>query len=214
VDDVRQIRFIYPPLLLATALAIALWIDPADNLHDIPERLYGQDPLGGVVSIALGSGVLLALGYVIGTIPIFVLRTYARIAGVPSYEAVLSPQYQAAARSKTGMTQEPHCPEALPYIAAALCHGELEGHLHSWIERRWNAMNLATHSATGLTVAWLIVHCGHIAAGSLWNAVVPVLVVTFVAMARYTWLDVRGMADLIAQRTERLTLPRESGHPR
>lgn len=199
--------------MLATATAIALWLDPANNLPDLPERLHNQstgDLGAGLLTAIAGAGALLSAGYVIGTIPVLVLRMLTRFFELRHPEAVLSPEFEAKVWLRLGGVPSGMREHFRPFLAAAFDHGLVGNGHRLWLERRWNAFNLGTHSATALALSLVLIHGCKVHPGAMWYCVVVVTMFMFLGAARNAWCDVRAMNDLLAQLPGQAGLPEQS----
>lgn len=207
MDAIRQIRFVYPPLVFASAVAIALRLDPKNHLKDITEALTSNGETA-IVAFVLGSSALLACGYVIGSIPIFILRAGANMLGGRHYESLVESSLHETVWRRLGGPPGRMAEDEVAYLAAAFNHIVVNDRMYGWLERRWNAFNIAMHTGAALVMAYAVVHYNDVNPGSRWDWCVLGLSVMFFILAGYTWRDVRIMTGLLV----RTTAPVQQGH--
>lgn len=198
MDAIRQIRFVYPPLVFASAVGIALWSAPEDYAGRVTDKFTANAAIA-LVTFVLGSGALLACGYVIGSLPIFLLRAGANILGTRHYESLIEDCDHERVWRRLGGVNGQLREDDRAYLAAAFNHVVVGDRMYEWLQRRWNAFNIAMHTAAALSMAIVVVYFTSVNAGAGWYWCASILVVMFGFLAHYTWLDVKAMTSLLAR---------------
>jgi hypothetical protein len=199
MDADRQIRFLYPPLFLLASLAWGLWLDPGRAVQDIVPADTLEHPASAIVAVVAGGGVVVAsLGFLINTIPWFLMRALAtRLKKLP-HEAFIAPDVLDSIRKILGYKGEAMANEAL-FLSATFDHSKLDKGIHAWILRRWNAFNLNASVAVGLGLALLLGARIGIHVGLEWGLTSAVAALMFATMAYWAWRDSMGMIEFQAR---------------
>src|SRR5688572_13346879 len=75
MDKDRQIRFLYPPLILIVSIMVGLHFDKCMSLSDILGDVWGPEKKVDNLTAVLGLGsFVLVFGFILGTVTIFLLR--------------------------------------------------------------------------------------------------------------------------------------------
>lgn len=151
MDRDRQIRFLYPPLIFISSIALGVFLDYPNSLSKTVFETLGNDNATSVVATLLGLGsVVLVLGYLIGTVTILLLRLlffWNRF----NYEFKLSEQtYDEIGRLIFKKENDAIGIKERMYAAVVFDHSHINDRIHSWIVRRWNAFMIASFSVVGL----------------------------------------------------------------
>jgi hypothetical protein len=155
MDKERQIRFLYPPLILLGALISGLYIDENTKLNLIVAQL-NIDDTKDIIAVIIGGGAsVLVIGYVIGAITITCLRIwYLRNKG--TYEFNYNQDFGDISEV---VLQDKHGPiensEKL-YAFVTYDHEFLPQNIHLWIQSRWNTFHTSANVVTSLTLSAFI----------------------------------------------------------
>ncbi len=156
MDPERQIRFSYPPLFLIASVLWGLKIDTAKSIGDIVPLALFKEPGSSFVTVVAGGGVLVvALGLLIGSISLVLLRSVVWLWNRQSHEAVLSPTALNKIRLILGY-RDLRTPRDTLFLAATFDHDRLVKPIYTWILRRWNAFNISSSSIVALGLALLL----------------------------------------------------------
>jgi hypothetical protein len=190
MDQDRQIRFVVPPFLLFLSMLWGSYLGGRD-LSSILAPETAREILGVLAATAVA---IVPLGFVISVLSITVLRLIAWLAGWPTYEAHLSPQAFARIWKQIGSPQVKD--EALTlYAVATYDHAFLKPDIHTWLFRRWNAFNVAAHSAVALFLAHAISPFFEIPQTTKWWASTVSLVALLLVNAAIAWRDTMRMLE-------------------
>ena len=137
MDTNKQIRFLYPPFFLLTSLFIGLWLDPLKSPIDyLPDYLMkgGAIELKSIIGLAGGGVIILAFGYLIGTISVFILTILFSLFG-KNYEACPSRQALYSIKRHFKISKDIKVKDL--NLSASFDHGMLSPKIHDWSQRRW-----------------------------------------------------------------------------
>jgi hypothetical protein len=200
MDEDRRIRFLVAPVLFLASLFWGAYY--ADTLSD----LHTDDFWSKLIEIIAASGVVvLAGGYVIGTISYFVLRLFFQCLngkGASFHEAALSrTAFQWLWEQKLKLEGKPNREQEL-FAVVAYDHGvlqkEKEG-VHRWLVRRWSGFNVAVNSICGLLLSFVAGWMLGVPLNCTWWAPVGVFIVLLVFVARWAWRDTMDMVEFMVQ---------------
>lgn len=197
----RQIRFLYPPILI---LAFLMWAIVEDSelklkvlalLSATPESLKGL--VGALVG---GSTAILIIGFVSGTVTFLTLRIIFAVFGCRTHEVPISENCRR--RIWTALMPSPVIEHRKILFATAYLHfGICSKEVADWIARRWNAFNLSANICFGIalvmaSVGWFeLLH----PASFWWFGVGAGALVLFFANAFFAWRDTMGMVTFCAE---------------
>lgn len=200
MDPERQIRFLYPPLFLIASVLWGLKIDTATSIGDIVPLALFKEPGTSIVTVVAGGGVLVvALGLLIGSISLVLLRSIVSLWNRQSHEAVLSPTALDTIQLILGY-RDVRTPRDVLFLAATFDHDRLPKPIHTWLLRRWNAFNISSSSIVALGLALLVGGRLGIQVGSEWFWTSLVFGTVFGATAVWAWRDTMGMIEFQARR--------------
>lgn len=201
----RQIRFLYPPILV---LAYFLWRFLEDergrsaicNLYRFAKQ---EDFVSGGITLALAAGTLVVvLGYLLGSITYFVMRLLAVVFGHRTHEATFN-------RTDRELIWQAVMPASVKYrredawLASVWVDASLAGRdIHEWTARRWNGFNLAANICMGIVLTFVAfaVFAGNWSVTKTWVAVGVIAEVGFGTIAVLAWKDTMGMIRFSAER--------------
>lgn len=199
LDPDRQMRFLYPSVFFLGSLLWGLHLDPTQSLSDVFPMVTLAGSLDRLVAVGATSGaVVIASGFVIGSLSILVLKAVFWFDGRP-YEAFLSRAGLDLIYGRVGMPGERKDADTL-FLSAILDHELLNERLHRWVFRRWSMFYVSTNSAMGLVLALGVGSYLGIAMSWAWVFQSIAAVALFVVIARWAWRDTMGMLDFQARR--------------
>jgi hypothetical protein len=192
MDEFRKVRFLYPPLVLAGAIALAFYFDPYESIQGRYFSSPGRDPTF-VWTILIGGGTgILAAGYVLGTASVVLLRLWPK----GYYDAAVLPQDRPTLWTRVGRHGSPESAQDLSAVAA-FDHGVLPAGLREWINRRWQAFNLSVHTTLALLLAFWIVQAAKLNPTSTWYWINSTLVLIFACHSYSAWMDTARMNSFL-----------------
>ncbi|HMK18051.1 MAG TPA: hypothetical protein VK492_07630 [Chitinophagaceae bacterium] len=159
MDKDRQIRFLYPPLIFLGSLALGFYLDKSVTIKSIVTAFPDIDKSLNVVLAILGAGsLILLLGYLLGTITVFLLKLAFKIKGKSyNYEELLSDRYYAAIGNIIlNEKDKPLKREDTLYAVCTFDHGFISPGVHQWIVRRWNAFFISLSSTVAIFSSFLV----------------------------------------------------------
>jgi hypothetical protein len=190
MDQDRQIRFAIPPFFLLASLLWGAYLGGVDL-----SPLLKPDTAKGVLGLLAAAAVaVVPLGFLISSASIFIMRCLAGILRKPTYEACLT---DAAYGEIWTWTESPLPKDAKKtlYAVATFDHEFLAPGIHTWLMRRWNAFNVAAHSALALFAAHAMAPYFHVPQTWRWWRWTAVLVVLLVYAAITAWRETMAMLE-------------------
>ena len=199
MDAERRIRFIIPPFFLVTSLIWGLVSNKTITL----DLILGVKSTGLIAMLAGGGVMVLPIGYLLGTITIFVLRSFFFLkrncwSGSESmyYEVPLSkPAYESICERIPQVDKLASRKNEL-FAGVTFDHDILKKKkvgVHKWIVRRWSAFNIAATSVTALIISLLTGWIFEIELKTEWWLPVLSLIVLFIYTAFVAWNEVKQM---------------------
>jgi hypothetical protein len=131
------------------------------------------------------------------------LRLLALIARIPTYEAVLMDSTFEHIWSQLKSTQAKDKKLTL-YAAATFDHELLAAGIHTWLLRRWNSFNVATHSIVALLLAHVLAPIFSIPQVWTWWASTAALVAVPLVNALFAWRETMRMIEFQSYRQQRV----------
>ena len=170
MDQERQIRFLYPPIIV---LCYFIWGFHYDNLgiqtiDQIIGLIKALQPYAGTLSAILAGGTLLVLiGFLLGTLTYaFARMTFfalgicfkknARLSG--THEVWLEQDSEEKIWNAV-MPSSVFRRHDILYATVWLDHNLAGKEIHSWVVRRWNAFNVSLNICFGIVVSMLLFFC-------------------------------------------------------
>jgi len=198
MDQDRQIRFVIPPFFLFASLLWGAHLGGRD-LSPIFSPQTAKEVLGLLAAAAVG---IVPMGFLIGTLSVTLLRGLALIARSPTYEARLSDStldhIWAQLQSKQAKDKK-----LTLYAAATFDHELLPAGIHTWIMRRWNSFNVATHSIVALMLAHAVAPIFSIPQVRAWWGSTLLLVGLLLVTALNAWRETMAMIEFQSHRRQR-----------
>jgi hypothetical protein len=194
MDLDRQIRFAIPPFFLFASL---LWGAHLAGCDLSP--FFKKDALG---LLAASAAAIVPIGFLIGTISVAVLRLIAKIAGRPTYEAVLS---DASLERIWGQLQSAQARDknVTLFAAATFDHELLAAGIHTWLLRRWNSFNVASHSFVALWLAHVAALMFHMPQVFWWWVSTVILNALLLVTALNAWRETMKMVEFQSYRQQK-----------
>jgi hypothetical protein len=208
MDENRRIRFLVAPMLFIASLLLGACLDPAWHnwIVKTPEISDWPKWIG---LIAGGGVVVLAAGYVFGTLTYFILRLLfcakaAMFGGARFHEVALSTRALLQVWETLGATPVEMSDQRRQELFAGVIfdHSVLwESHkgVHQWLFRRWNGFNTAINSLSGLILSFPV---GHHLIGiqytRAWLLLVGGFAAILVPVLVWAWRDTMKMVEFMA----------------
>jgi hypothetical protein len=198
MDQDRQIRFAVPPFLFFASL---LW---GAHLAGWPlNAIFAAGYKDGVIEVvAGGAAATVAAGYLISTVSVLSLRFLARMFGLQTYEARLSPETFQRVWDRLGAKQAKDEKLTL-YVATTFDHELLDKGIHQWLFRRWNSFYVATNSIVALLLAHLVAPVLSIPESCKWLSSTVVVAVLLVIAAYQSWSETMKMFEFQSFRRQK-----------
>ena len=174
MEQNRNLRGLIPPLVFVASLA---WVQ---LLHAGWEGLQSEQ-IGPTLAALLagGAAVVIALGFVLSSVSIAILRTWSRVRFGKTIDiAGFSDELLVCFGKRVGLSKELALQYPLQCAALYDHHVVREKYkgVHEWAARRWNMFHVSVHCCLALVLAhgfWLAYH---VARGSVFT---PSRAVTF-----------------------------------
>jgi hypothetical protein len=206
MDEDRRIRFLIPPVLFLASLLWGVWSDQTtldSMVRSLEWERFDWPKLIGL--IAGGSVVVVAAGYVFGTVVEFVLRLLVPCLFFGKHlfhEVVLSKDGLERVWRRLDAPGEPTREQEL-YAGAAFDHHilrkDFEG-IHDWLFRRCSAFNVAANSLCALVLSFLFgISVLGIPVRPAWWVPAAVFATLLVFAAHWAWRDTMKMLDFMAK---------------
>jgi hypothetical protein len=196
----RQIRFLYPPVLILAFLAWAIFEDSRASAKFVSTITAVPEPLKGTISAVIGgTTAILIIGFTSGTVTFVTLRLIFLVFRRQTHEVPISD----AMRTRIWHAVLPHAPlipSRILFATAYLHFGRCPKEVTEWIARRWNAFNISANISFGIAVVmmcvgWFGVICP---ASFAWFYVGLSGITLFFVNALIAWNDSKGMLHFCA----------------
>jgi hypothetical protein len=204
----RELRMLVPPFVLLVSLCWGAFLDPAKPLTAVPDS---TSKLLGL--LAGGSILVVALGFLISSISIVLLRTivlprriwaYCKHGTTLHYEAILSPEaltrLSRSLKCSISLVPDQKYVNRALYLAAAFDHILLPTGIHEWLGRRWNLFNVSVHCIVALGLSIVIGVALGIKTGPGWYWAVLAVGLALGINAVSAWRETAQMVDFLSNR--------------
>jgi hypothetical protein len=198
MDQDRQIRFAIPPFFLFASLLWGGYLGGRD-LSPLFKPQTGKEVLGLLAAAAV---VVVPMGFLISTLSVALLRLLVAITRNPTYEAILGDSTLERIWSQLQSTQARDKKLTL-YAAATFDHELLAPGIHTWLLRRWNLFNVASHSVVALVLAHAVAPIFSIPQVCAWWISTLVLLGLLVVTALNAWRETMAMIDFQSYRPQK-----------
>jgi len=193
MDKDRQIRFLYPPLIFLTSIALGAWFDKTPIRSDSLLCLLENHSNANVFIVLLGtSSIILVIGFIIGTVNILLLRFgFWLFAFDWNYEFFYQDDktYQEFGKLILKDPEDKIKPEDRLNAIVVFDHSVISDKVHSWIVRRWNSFIISSSSAVALLASLLIGHYAGVMYTYHWCTIVILTATIFIVLACVSWLE-------------------------
>lgn len=186
----RQIRFLIPPFVLIFSILIGAYFGGYDLLN-VFEKGYDVNAL---LIFFAGSASVIAMGFIISSISIIILRLISFLFGRYTYEAALDEETLKRIWGKINTTI-PFDIAKILFVAATYNHDKLSPRIHEWIMRRWNSFHISFHSFVSLLLSHLLGAIFRINESLCWLIVTATLCGIFLINAIISWKETMGMVE-------------------
>lgn len=216
MDHERQIRFLYPPVVVLAFFSWGFFFDEKGIQLGwwLLNRLDRLSTLGGAVSgIIAGGTIILIVGYLLGTGTYVILRLmflildfiHGRRVGEwrfnGNHESWFSESdirliWNAVMPANEYRYQEAHC--AIVWLDFHSVGKEV----HGWLLRRWNAFNVSLNICAGifLTMSLFICPWSDRATPRGWCLVGVISLIAFLGNAFFAWRETKQMLVFAAKK--------------
>lgn len=167
MDKEREIRFLYPPSIVA-AFEIWGWLGDPQGWTSLEHILlwfqrFGGEMVGIILGLFIGGSSILILGFILGTISYASLRILFLVNDHGTHEMPVDKAARAEIWKATGLNRD--ASEWRDYLMATawLDFSKNSEGVHEWSVRRWNAFNVSLNIAFGLALTlllFLLIGCG------------------------------------------------------
>lgn len=200
MDRDRQIRFLYPPLIFISSIALGVWLDrPNSFLTTILDTLTNSNTTNILTTLLGLSSLVLVLGYLIGTVTILLLRLLFFLNRF-NYEFRLSkPTYDKIGKIIFKNKSDTVDKKERMYAAVVFDHSHINDRIHSWIVRRWNAFMIASFSVVGLLSSLILGPLLGFSITCSWFLTVAFFVLCFVLQAWLSYRETMRMITFLAK---------------
>lgn len=197
MDSYRQIRFLYPPLFFLFSIYTGILLDNDITIgNPIQSIIKGMDK-NIIFSIVGVSSILISLGFLIGTISIFLLKLIFFYNGF-NYEMKLSKNaYQKIAKQILHNSGDVISKNERHYAGVVFEHEFIPKSIHQWCTRRWNSFLISASVIVALVGALLIGFFVGINISSEWFVGSIVLILLFFIQAIISWRNVMNMIEFM-----------------
>jgi len=152
--------------------------------------------------LAATAVVMVPIGFLISTLSVALLKGLAMIATSPTYEAVLSDSTLERIWGQLQTTQRKDKKLTL-YAATSFDHELLATGIHTWLMRRWNSFNVATHSLVALLLAHAVAPVFSIPQVCAWWTSTLVLAGLLFLTALNAWRETMKMIEFQSYRLQK-----------
>ena len=161
MDEQRQIRFLYPPFFLIGSLLWGVYLDPTTKLGDLLAFIPSGIQWPQAITLLVGGSVLvIALGFLIGTLSLSLLRLLFFVFSLCRdhwyhFEASVSSECLAKIWPILHLPAQPDQSNMFRAVVT-FDHEMLSRPVHDWLRRRWSGFLISTHSAVALLLALIL----------------------------------------------------------
>jgi hypothetical protein len=199
MDKDRQIRFLYPPLIFFTSIALGIWLDNSSAIkYSIQVFFKDANHTGLAVAILGLTSIVVVIGFLIGTLTVFFLRIIFFWNKSCFYELKLSKKALAQIgdlilKNKDDIITK----KDRLYAGAVFDHSYIPENVHRWIARRWNAFLISSASILALILSLIIRGILNIKLTCGWGLTVLFFILVFLIQACYSWKESMHMIEFM-----------------
>ena len=195
MDQDRQIRFLIPPMIFILSLLLGYY-QTVNNFSQLPKNNSIENILG---LLAAGAVIVIALGFIIGTLSIIILRCFFHVFKKSTYEIVISDDTLNRIWKQLKTTLKIDKTMIL-YAGVTFDHELLSDGIHNWLARRWNAFNISINSCVALLLAHIVAFIINVNQSYTWGFTSIILGICFLLNAISAWKDTMLMIDFQSYR--------------
>lgn len=194
MDKERQIRFLYPPFFFILSFYFGASLGDTYFVQQI-DSFFRSLKDNIILTILSVSSFVLTLGFLIGTITIFLLRVlfifnrfnYEILLSNKSYDKIGSIVFK---KSNDKMTKSDKF-----FAGVVFDHEFMPKSIHAWCVRRWNSFLISCSIVISLILAILLGMYCKIPIENLWINVTIFLVLLFCIQAYISWKHTMKMIE-------------------
>jgi len=193
----RNLRFLIPPFVLAASVYLGAVLDPGIDIAAFYQKVSAISGLSSLIGIVASGGVaVIALGFVLSSVSIFLLRLISTIRGL-DYEAHVSKESFSKIWKSFGLTSEPE-PKLSLYVLAAYDHAVLPTPLNLWMGRRWTTFMVSCHCVIALFGAHLVGTLFRLAQTCTWWYITVILSIVMISNAAFASYQTMKMMEFLS----------------
>ena len=198
MDKDRQIRFLYPPLIFLSSIAFGIWLDDVSTVKTSIATFFKNTNNTSVAVTILGlSSIVLVIGFLLGTLTVFVLRIMFWKNNF-IYELKLKEKsYQEIGGLILAKKDGSISKKDRLYAGVVFDHGYISENIHRWIIRRWNAFFISSSSTLALFISLFVGNLIEITLSWTWVFTVLGFGIIFILQARFSWLETMRMIEFM-----------------
>ena len=197
-------RFLVPQSLLVFSVAVAMLMDPSQNIPQTVLR-YLQDPLtiqSGVFVLLVGGSLPFALGFIIASMTATLFRLTACMSGrakgfSTSWRKESQKELEKIYKFRDFRTESEQVEKCIFAELGSKAPTE-------WMQRRWEYCILGSNTCVGLALALAVVFVLGVQPGWPWYAGVTVICSMLAFNSRETWKEVMDMDNFLARNFQTL----------
>ncbi|NJK98467.1 MAG: hypothetical protein HC905_29295 [Bacteroidales bacterium] len=202
MDQIRKIRFLYPPFMVFISLMIGLYFDYHHSINGLIIQFKLTDSTSELILALLTGGILmLVLGFIIEMITTVILKLFFRLFKRPHYAAAsnLTPNTYDKIKEKIFYNQEEIIlPQQYLYSAVTFDSAVVPEKIHDWIVRRWNSFNVSSNSIFAFVISIIPMLILDIKFSVGWILVDIIIVFFLVINASNAWKETKRMLEFHA----------------
>lgn len=213
MDKEREIRFLYPPLIVA-AYFVWGWLGSSHGFQELGAIAAVIQNIGAVTGtvagVLAGSTLILVAGYLLGTLTYFILRMFALLRGLQSHEIPSDESVHDEIWNASGIIGRRHRDTGEIQMATVwLDFRTYQKGIHEWIVRRWNAFNLSMNVMVGIALCWGWAwwHLGLCGMSAAWFFSGVSGMIVFGTNAYFAHTDMMGMIRYAANKAATSRMP-------
>jgi hypothetical protein len=173
---------------------VGIWVDPYVYPKDLIRDFGPFKDGSAIIGVLVGSGLVLASGYIIGVLSTCAIWVLSFLPFVPYvYDAPIS--NEAVARILRILKSSQEVPNNVLPPVAVFDFASLNPEIHEWIQRRWQVLltsiNCTTASFIGLSVGWFCLDIRD----PYWIVVALGAIGVFALHAYIGWRDTKAMLE-------------------
>ncbi len=195
MDSERQIRFLYPPLILMGSILLGISFDETTTLDDVITYLIGSNKEINTLTALLGAtSLILVIGFVLGTITIVSLKLLCFKNGW-DYEIWLKEGSYTSIGKLILKDSDRIEKEDRLYASVTFDHAIVPKAVHDWIARRWNSFFVSSNSTTALIMSLALAPVLNIDMTCGWVLITLLFIIIFGYLSYLAWRQTMRMIE-------------------